>query len=126
MYKRIRVLLGNLVGRGEAWSHSTSAQSDTDLRATGSGTYRGRHNLKIRLVSDGLNDGSCERCGIAEWRGRPITMALHHISGDRLDNRLENLELLCPNCHSQTDTYAGRNGRQTPRTRKAPNVAPPM
>ena len=85
-----------------------------------SGTHRGRHNLKIRLLRDGLKDGSCERCGIADWRVRPITMALHHISGDRLDNRLENLELLCPNCHSQTDTYAGRNGQQIPRTRKAP------
>jgi 5-methylcytosine-specific restriction endonuclease McrA len=39
-------------------------------------------------------------------------MALHHINGDRLDNRLENLELLCPNCHSQTETFAGRNGRR--------------
>jgi 5-methylcytosine-specific restriction endonuclease McrA len=41
-------------------------------------------------------------------------MALHHINGDRLDNRLENLELLCPNCHSQTDTYSGRNGHRRP------------
>ena len=39
-------------------------------------------------------------------------MALHHINGDRLDNRLENLELLCPNCHSQTETFAGRNGHR--------------
>jgi DNA-binding CsgD family transcriptional regulator/5-methylcytosine-specific restriction endonuclease McrA len=75
-------------------------------------TRRGRGHLKQRLLSAGLKDGRCERCGISEWRGLPLSMALHHINGDRLDNRVENLELLCPNCHSQTDTYAGRNGRR--------------
>jgi DNA-binding CsgD family transcriptional regulator/5-methylcytosine-specific restriction endonuclease McrA len=76
------------------------------------GVYRGRDNLKYRLIREGLKDGRCERCGIADWLGAPLSLALHHINGDRHDNRLENLELLCPNCHSQTDTYAGRNGRQ--------------
>ena len=72
------------------------------------GTYRGRENMKVRLLAAGLKDGSCERCGIAEWRGRPLSMALHHVNGDGRDNRLENLELLCPNCHSQTENFAGR------------------
>jgi hypothetical protein len=40
-----------------------------------------------------------------------LSLALHHRNGDGEDNRLENLELLCPNCHSQTDTFAGRNRR---------------
>ncbi|HWF50270.1 MAG TPA: HNH endonuclease [Solirubrobacteraceae bacterium] len=53
----------------------------------------------------------CERCGLIDWQGDPLTLALHHINGERHDNRLENLMLLCPNCHSRTDTYAGRNGR---------------
>jgi hypothetical protein len=65
----------------------------------------------------GLKEERCERCGIAEWRGRPLAVALHHINGDRLDNRVENLEFLCPNCHSQTDNFAGRGGR--PGTRSA-------
>jgi DNA-binding CsgD family transcriptional regulator len=76
------------------------------------GTRRGRGHLKMRLLRAGLKDGSCERCGLAEWQGEPLSVALHHINGDRNDNRLENLELLCPNCHSQTDTFAGRNGRK--------------
>jgi DNA-binding CsgD family transcriptional regulator len=74
-------------------------------------TRRGRGHLKQRLLRSGLKDGNCERCGISEWHGRPLAVALHHINGDRLDNRIENLELLCPNCHSQTDTFGGRNGR---------------
>jgi hypothetical protein len=73
-----------------------------------SGVYRSRHNLKLRLLSTGLKEERCERCGLISWRERPISLALHHVNGDRLDNRLENLELLCPNCHSQTDNFAGR------------------
>jgi hypothetical protein len=71
-------------------------------------TYRGRHNLKSRLLRAGLKVDRCEQCGIDEWEGRALSMALHHVNGDRQDNRLENLQLLCPNCHSQTDNFAGR------------------
>jgi hypothetical protein len=72
---------------------------------------RNRGHLKKRLVRLGLKEPRCERCGIDSWRGRPLSLALHHRNGDGRDNRLENLELLCPNCHSQTDTFAGRNRR---------------
>lgn len=74
-------------------------------------TPRGRGHLKLRLLRAGIKEDRCERCGLSEWLGRPLSVALHHINGDRLDNRIENLELLCPNCHSQTDTFSGRNGR---------------
>ncbi len=75
-------------------------------------TRRGRGHLKRRLLQAGLKNGCCERCGISEWLGQPLSVTLHHVNGDRLDNRVENLELLCPNCHSQTDNYGGRNGRE--------------
>jgi DNA-binding CsgD family transcriptional regulator len=74
------------------------------------GVYRGRGNLKRRLIAAGVKSEVCERCGIGEWRGQPLAMALHHVNGDPHDNRLANLELLCPNCHSQTSNYAGRRG----------------
>jgi DNA-binding CsgD family transcriptional regulator/5-methylcytosine-specific restriction endonuclease McrA len=83
------------------------------------GTYRGRNNLKLRLVKEGLKENRCERCGLDQWYRQPLSIALHHINGDRLDNRLENLALLCPNCHSQTDTYSGRNGHRRRRNLRA-------
>jgi DNA-binding CsgD family transcriptional regulator len=75
-------------------------------------TRRDRGHLKQRLLRAGLKEDRCERCRLSTWMGNAITISLHHINGDRHDNRLENLQLLCPNCHSQTDTFGGRNGRR--------------
>jgi DNA-binding CsgD family transcriptional regulator len=72
------------------------------------GVKRNRYHLKRRLLADGLKEPVCEECGIAEWRGRPLSLELHHVNGDGTDNRRENLNLLCPNCHSQTDNWGGR------------------
>ncbi len=66
-------------------------------------------HLKKRLLTEGLLPLCCDMCGIQEWRGQAAPLELDHINGDRSDNRLENLRLLCPNCHAQTPTYRGRN-----------------
>jgi DNA-binding transcriptional ArsR family regulator len=71
-----------------------------------------RFHLKNHLFNAGLKENRCEICGISEWRGAPLTMALHHVNGDGRDNRLENLRILCPNCHGQTENFAGRNVRR--------------
>lgn len=75
-------------------------------------TYRCRHNLKSRLIRAGIKRNRCEECGLTEWRGRMLSMALHHINGDGRDNRLENLQFLCPNCHSQTKNFSGRGRKR--------------
>ncbi len=50
----------------------------------------------------------CEKCGLDSWLGQPIPLEIHHINGINTDNRLENLQLLCPNCHALTNNYRGR------------------
>jgi 5-methylcytosine-specific restriction endonuclease McrA len=74
-----------------------------------------RTHLKQRLVKEGLKDNRCERCGLTSWLGGPLSMQLHHINGDGKDNRFENIQFLCANCHSQTGTYGGRNGHRAAR-----------
>jgi len=51
----------------------------------------------------------CKECGLKEWKGKELTLELDHINGHRFDHRIENLRWLCPNCHSQTDTFRGKN-----------------
>jgi len=64
--------------------------------------------VKKRLINNNLKEYKCERCGIDEWLGGRIVIELHHMNGDSADNRLDNLQLLCPNCHSQTHNYCKR------------------
>ncbi len=71
--------------------------------------YRTTSSLRKRLIKEGLKEDRCEICVLHEWCGRPLVLQLDHINGDRTDNRLENLRILCPNCHSQTETWCGRN-----------------
>lgn len=66
-------------------------------------------NVRKRLLNNKIKSNVCEICGISEWNGFPIVCELHHINGDSTDNRIENLQMLCPNCHSQTDNYCGKN-----------------
>lgn len=66
--------------------------------------------LKKQLIRHGLKEDVCEICELGDiWKGKPITLELDYINGNRLDNRLENLQIICPNCHSQTPTFRARN-----------------
>jgi len=64
--------------------------------------------LSKRLIKENIKKYECEICGINEWNGKKITLELNHIDGDNSNHKLINLELICPNCHSQTDTYRSK------------------
>lgn len=71
--------------------------------------YNNSNRLLKKLVKEGYKKMKCEICGITKWMGKEITMHLHHIDGNHTNNNLKNLQVLCPNCHSQTENFAGRN-----------------
>jgi len=65
--------------------------------------------IKARLLKEGLIKDRCEICGLGpEWQGQQLVLPLDHRNGNRRDWRLENLRVLCPNCHTQTATFSGR------------------
>ena len=66
-------------------------------------------SLRKRLIKEGVLINECFICGLKKWLDKEITLHLDHINGCNTDNRIDNLRLLCPNCHSQTDTYCGSN-----------------
>lgn len=80
------------------------------------------NRLKDRLVTEGLKEDKCEVCGLpSEWNGKSLVLQLHHLDGDHYNNSIENLQVICPNCHSQTETYCSRTKTKTVRKKK-PNA----
>lgn len=71
------------------------------------GTRIQSNKLREKIVAEGIKDYKCDCCGVSEWNGKPITLQLHHIDGDDTNNSIDNIRLLCPNCHSQTVNYRG-------------------
>lgn len=71
--------------------------------------YMSISKLRIRLINEGVKEHRCEKCTLTEWMELPMPLELNHINGNNCDNRIENLELLCPNCHAQTPNYRGKN-----------------
>jgi len=71
--------------------------------------------LQKRLIASGLKEARCEECGLTEWRGKTAPLQVDHIDGDRLNNLIENLRMLCANCHMQTETWGFKASRRRPR-----------
>ncbi len=96
---------GHLKGKNHSWSPKRELEGDILTEDS----YYGSHKLKNRLIGEGYKEHKCEECGITEWNGKPTPLELDHINGINTDNRIENIRLICPNCHAQTPTYRGKN-----------------
>lgn len=70
-----------------------------------------RSKIRESVIKSNLLHYSCSECGITEWYGETLTLHLDHINGKNRDHRLDNLRWLCPNCHSLTPTYCGKNAK---------------
>jgi hypothetical protein len=98
--------------KGQAWSKGLTRPSTRWMpldQVLVAGYFAQSNRLRKRLLAAGLKEARCEVCGLTEWNGFPIPLELDHINGRRDDNRIENLRLVCPNCHAQTPTYRGKN-----------------
>jgi hypothetical protein len=101
---------GHLKGKHNYWVPKRTLE---DILVKDS-TYTSSYGLKNRLLEEGWLERRCYCCGGTDWLSKPIPLELEHRNGDTFDNRIENLSLLCPNCHALTPTYRGKNkGRVT-------------
>jgi len=95
---------------GKIWNKGRKSVSKRDTEDYLNNKYKINSNdLKYRLIKENIKQYKCENCGLDKWLDRPIPIELDHIDGDHNNNSLENLKILCSNCHAQTDTYRGRN-----------------
>lgn len=62
--------------------------------------------LKFLLIREKMKEEKCEKCGRTEWEGDKIPLELHHIDGNHFNNEIENLMILCPNCHMQIHGFS--------------------
>lgn len=69
------------------------------------------NKLRHRLIAEGFKEHKCEKCGLTHWNNMPIPLELHHKDGNSHNHALSNLELLCLNCHAQTETFRSKNDK---------------
>ena len=94
--------------------HNKTSKPLQDLLVLNTEDYISMYSLKKRLLKENLLKNICYICSQGpEWHGQPLTLQIDHINGNHRDNRLENLRILCPNCHTQTKTYTGRSSKKT-------------
>ena len=106
--KRLDCFKSNQSGKGIVKVQKTGVVNLQDIFDGKYKTYQS-HKLKLRLLRENLKLHQCENCGLTKWFELTIPLELHHIDGNRYNNSLENLKLLCPNCHALTNNYRAKN-----------------
>lgn len=96
---------GHLKGKTHGWSKKVPL---SDLLVENSGRVLSTKHKK-RIIAEKLLENKCVHCDLKNvWNNKPIVLHIDHINGNHFDHRIENLRFLCPNCHSQTDTYCSK------------------
>lgn len=96
--------------KGRAWNKGRTFKPKRPLEVYLSNDFPiHSYRLKQRLISEGVFDKVCSKCNRKTWLSKPIPLELDHVDGNSSDNSLNNLRLLCPNCHALTPTYRGKN-----------------
>lgn len=115
LFKKLKELYNlsdsHFTGRG--WSKGKQLKNFREIKIEDvlveNSSYSCTSSLKKKLLKNNLIEKKCNICSISNWNGKDLSLQLDHINGINNDNRIENLRFLCPNCHSQTNTFAGRN-----------------
>lgn len=95
---------GNQSGKGTNKGNYKTAEEYVN-----SSTYIKSHILKQKLIRDGIKSEKCELCGLIMWLNKKIPLELHHVDGNHFNNDIDNLQILCPNCHSIQPGNSGAN-----------------
>jgi len=96
--------------KGKTWSKQKDISSKlVEHSVYSTGLPISSYKLKNQLLKLGYKQHICEMCNNTEWMNTKIPLELHHVNGNKFDNRIENLQLLCPNCHSFTENYRAKN-----------------
>lgn len=109
--KRLNLDTSHFTGKG--WNTGTRYRPvrekiSMDQILVKNSSWTNTNHLRERLLKEGFKEWRCECCKNTEWLGKPIALELHHINGIKDDLRIENLQVLCPNCHAFTDNYRGK------------------
>jgi len=95
--------------KGKKWSKYKDISDLLVENSTySSGLPRSSYKIKNQLIKHGYKKHVCENCLLCDWMENKIPLELHHVNGNRFDNRIENLKLLCPNCHALTENYRAK------------------
>ncbi len=104
---RLNVFKPNPSGKGISKPRDCGFKLEDIL--TGKHPQYQTYKLKQKLYKKGIKKNVCEECGLSSWKNKPLECELEHIDGIRTNHNLKNLKILCPNCHSQTDTFRSKN-----------------